>query len=351
MTQLFVPQQIRRYGFKEGPDVESAIEVLEGDSFLHTVERSSDLAMRLDGTVGDGFVFTSASFRRICDIAQPGLYTLVDSLSASSGLFAFSVSLFNQVISAVFPAKLAGLVLLVDRRARRIDAVFRPTVPWISAMSVYRKFMAIFGRDYVHYEAVLHGRKLLLRRYIKQPIGEVDGVRVHRGVHFCFDSGHARNIKASWSLVLASGPATLVADSKQVATASSVVQLETKLQQKLEAAALADVSWSVYGPLLQAAFNASLRLTGGDEDLGRAKWLRRQLISSGMPSAASRRVLAEVVAPAGVNALSLTSLDLESRRLVDLFFAAARCGRRHGIDFAAKVAEGSFKLLTRSARF
>ncbi len=354
MSQLFVPLPVTRFSFKQRDEFISTLDRVETNSSLRSISSSSDLELDINGRSREGLRYSSQAFRRLCDTTQPGLYTLVDSLSDSAALFPLAVSIFNQLVSAQFDRKLRDCHLLIDRCDGRIDAVLPNSSIFMSNLASIQQLDSLIDRDYKHYEGIIHGRRVVARRYVSSPLFAVGDMRVHRGIHVYHNEGVQGQFRAAWTLVLSHGPVTLVDPLNVKRRVRQSVRSADRIKEWLERVCVEDIPAESLREYLNTAADASLRLSGDDSDIGRARWIRKQLQAVGLSSSVAKRAVAEAVAPTtsgSTPALGLTKEELASRTVLDLILAACRCGKRQGAELAERVDTGAMRLLHRVSKF
>ena len=165
---LTVP--VKSYRFRDEEKLRKALEKQDVTTMvpLHSVQ---DVLLRPDATTKHGLRFSTFAMQQLCSCVVPGLSQVVLNLGHDGPQGRkLAVLVLNAVLKRRWD-NINGYRLLVDRRARRVDGVVGPRYQLLSNADLFVqcKEMAL-DMHIVFHEAILEGRRLLLRYRKSQPL-------------------------------------------------------------------------------------------------------------------------------------------------------------------------------------
>lgn len=219
---------------------------LQDTTQLIPLNRVQDLLLDSNAAIQGRYRISRAALGQLCSWLASGLAQYVANLSEGKDEVRsakLAVRVINETIRLRFDTKIQGSHLLVDQRASRVDGLVGPRYqlfPNTELLSQCKEFVDSPNEPAVFHEAVVEGRRLLLRFRKTRPAFELNrGTRSETfttGWHFANSEVGDRSIWATLVLIRDWNGATSMAPTtnidKLVHTRSE--NFEGRLKQLLE---------------------------------------------------------------------------------------------------------------------
>jgi hypothetical protein len=184
---LYVYPEAVTYG--EGAEPALVDKLAETDRVTQTpyVGALSQLQLNHEGELPGGYRYTSTAFKQVCGLACPGLHQAVVDLSGIRRTsvqprrdysFADAIEVFNRALRIRYQERFEGKVRLIrDVQRHLVEGMLGPKYNYLENRALYdmaRDAMASSPLRVRFLEAVLEGRRLLLRFVHVRPLFVVD---------------------------------------------------------------------------------------------------------------------------------------------------------------------------------
>lgn len=207
-TRMPLAVGLERHRFNSAQE-DKLIELLERmDRSADVIPITSEEMVRLDadGRIGAGFRLNTWAFSQICSAVCPGLYNMLVELNATGTpeAKAASVSIINQLVRLNFRLKLVNQLFLVDRASQTVEAVVSPDYKLLPNIALYQRFRTMVEGlpfETAFYEAILHGRWVIIRFYRKDALFTHEGTRYFGGYHVSNQEGGRASVHAGLALI------------------------------------------------------------------------------------------------------------------------------------------------------
>lgn len=321
-----------------------------------------DVEMSGSGTIGaTNLKPTTWCLYQICKAVCPGLYQALLELTSEDSEDArlAAVSMLNQVIRLRFLDRLYGHRFLCNRDEGTIEAMVGTGYKFLSNLDFYeacKNAMQSVHAETRFFEAVLHGRWLMLKYYSVVPLvkTEWDNMNYHAGWHFSSHEGGRASLRATNMIVRGAGLfSMLLPFTKSGPISHRHKHISNLLQSMLMH--VAGYTWHgsyVHGCLQQVMTRKlGFGLEKEEDELARRKRLVNKLtFSGGVSQSLAARVTANMMLQRYVDknvrpSYNISREDLAERTVMDLVIAASREAKGRDIASRELLEQLAYKLL------
>lgn len=336
------------------------------------IARLADAMLSSDGLLQQKYRLTTVALQQLCSLLAPGLSQTICSLAGLRRIGAdgkdelcdisTAIRVFNDLAAFRF-ARLVGISLIIDRGALRVEGLAGRRYAIFSNWSMYSRLSA-FAKQHKKSpasfnEALLHGRRLLLRFHGNRPLfllreRREEGEPFLGGYQFENTEVGECSLRSTHLLI------RQWTDNKAVAPVRDMDRIrhvkgpsfETKLQSLFRTIRLDGGLGAKYHEQIQKLLQKSLGLGGTREDNERrTEQLHKKLVSRKLSRDLATRVLRRTLTHGSYRAdqADLDSYPLKSyasRDAYDLFNALTWEAKREPLDERLHAEQLAYQLLS-----
>lgn len=195
--RLYVRPSHRIFGPGDENALRKELADLERATVVDEIDSITTLQMDETGALSGGYRFTSSALRQVCTLLGRGLYMLTTDIAGLNRdpdqpreeySFRQAVALYNRLLALRAENRLVGRQrILRNHRDRLVEGTLGPKYTLVANTTIFARLSEIASERTPQcrfHEAVLTGRRLMLRYVDRKPLFEAANATFHGGIHF-----------------------------------------------------------------------------------------------------------------------------------------------------------------------